>query len=424
VGAYLDRLNAEFDEITTSITELVERAAADSRDLTDDENATIERADKRRDELTPVIEHHQKLDERTNKVLEARAKVRPAPALLRSKPSEAEYDITKEFPSAGHYAVTLHRALVNKDPEAVEKIERATAHQTTADNPGIIPRPVIGPLINTMSAKRPLVASVPNRPATAPKFDRPRVDQHVDVQKQAAEKDPTASRQMKIGNVPVSLDTWAGHLNISRQDIKWTSPSILQTVFDDFARVYARQTDAAAAAEFPTLITQTAALADWDFTTIDAFLRAAYGTVMANGDDAIIDTIWMSLDVWGHLGGVMTSPNSGVKAFNLPLQGGGDVSGLNPVLDPRLPTGTLIVGEADQAEFWEDLDGFLTVDEPDVLGQMVGYAGYSDFIVLNPKAFLKGTGMPAVAGAETGGDTGAQGGTSGQQSAAQGSAGS
>jgi HK97 family phage major capsid protein len=400
MGAYLDRLNAEFDEITAANTEIIERAAAEDRDLTDDENATIDRADKRRDELTKVIEHHQALEDRTNRVLEARAKVRPAPVLLRSKPDGGgEYDITKDFPTAGHYAMTLHRAVVNKDPEAIEKIERATANQTTADNPGIIPRPLVGPLINSLPATRPLIASVPNRPATAPKFDRPKITQHVDVQKQAAEKQPTASRQMTIDSVPVALDTYAGHVNVSRQDLRWTQPSILQVLFDDFTRVYAQRTDAAACTEFPADIAVEAALADYTPAAVEAFLRKAVGTVAANASGAVVDTIWMSPDVWAGLGA--STITSGAKAYNLPLTGGGDVLGLRPVLDPQFAAQTLIVGAAALAEYWEDLDGFITVDEPDVLGQMVGYAGYADFVVVDPGGFVRATGLPAPTDTQT-----------------------
>ena len=48
----------------------------------------------------------------------------------------------------------------------------------------------------------------------------------------------------------MAAKTFAGHLNISRQDIKWTSPGILQMVFDDFAAVYAITTCAAGCADF------------------------------------------------------------------------------------------------------------------------------------------------------------------------------
>jgi HK97 family phage major capsid protein len=396
MGAYLDQLSEKADAITAGIVAIEEKAAAEGRDLTEEESAAIAREDAERDKLLPVIERHAALEEKNSKVAALRGRVAgmASTRMERVKVTEAPYDITREFPSAGHYAATLHRAVVKRDPEALAKIERATANQTTADNPGIIPRPIVGPLLNTLSGARPLVASVPNRPAEAPKFDRPRVDQHVEVDLQAAEKTATASQKMIIGAVPVSLETWAGHVNISRQDLRWTQPSILQVIFDDFVRMYGRRTDNAACAEFPTLVTQTAPLADYTPAAVEAFLRAAYGTVLQAADDAIIDTIWMSLDVWAGLGGSITA--QGTHAFELPLSGGGDVMGLKPVLDPHFADGTLIVGDADLAEFWEDLDGFLSVDEPDVLGQMVGYAGYCDFVVVQPKGFLKATGLPVV----------------------------
>ena len=43
MGAYLDRLNEQFDEIRTGIDELVNRAADENRDVTDDEQKRVDR---------------------------------------------------------------------------------------------------------------------------------------------------------------------------------------------------------------------------------------------------------------------------------------------------------------------------------------------------------------------------------------------
>jgi HK97 family phage major capsid protein len=397
VSAYLQQLTEKADEITRGIVEIEEAAANEGRDLTEDESLAIAREDAERDKLIPVIERHQELANKAAKVATIRAQVPTRPTAIRVNEPPPQYDICREFPSAGHYAATLHRALVKKDPEAIAAIERATAHQTTDDNPGIIPRPIVEPLINLLDGSRPLVASVPNHPAPAMKFDRPRVDQHVEVQKQTAEKTETASQEMKINPVAVSLDTWAGHVNISKQDLRWSQPSILQVIFDDFTRMYGRRTDNDACAEFPAAITATAPLVDYSIAAVDKFLRDAAGDILTISNDAVIDTIWMSTDVWSGLGGSRTS--TGIPAFNLPLTGGGDVLGLKPVLDPHFAPQTLIVGLAEAAEFWEDIEGFLTVDEPNVLGQLVGYAGYCDFVVLQPAAFMKASGLPVPTGA-------------------------
>jgi HK97 family phage major capsid protein len=388
-SSYVDRLTAEFDEITSGVTAVLERAADEGRDVTADENAQIERDDARREELQRAIDHYAGIAERTAKVSAVRDRVSTLPNRTNAAVRDEPYDITREFPTAGDYAATVHAAWVRKDPAAIEKLERATAHQTTEDNPGLIPRPIIGPLVNGLSRDRPTIASVANRNAPTGKFDRPRIDQHVDVQKQTAEKAETASREMLIGTVPVSLDTFAGHLNISKQDIRWTQPSILQVVFDDFTRMYARRTNAAAATEFPTLITATQPVADWTPDGVRAFLTGAQALIMAGDGGFRATTAWMSLDVWQELGGV-TMPVTSLPAFNLPLTGDdGDLLGFRSVLDPDLPAGTLIVGDRSQAEVWEDLEGFLSVDEPSVLGQLVGYAGYMDFVVLDADAFVK-----------------------------------
>lgn len=394
MGAYLDRLNAEFDEITSGISTLVERAADEGRDLTGDENATIEREDKRRDELTRAIEHHSALEERAGKVAALRAKVGGLPRSTPVRPAEPSFEINREFPSAGHYAAMLLRSgKFTADPDVMGKVaEIARANQTTADNPGIIPRPIVGDLLGRLAAQRPFVSSVPNPRATVGSFDRPIITQHVQVGKQSAEKTAVASRQMTIGKVPVALDTFAGYVNVSRQDIRWTSPSILQVLFSDFTSVYAQETDAQGCTDFVAGCTVTGeipgAAGSATAADIEAALREAVGTIGTNADNAVPDTLWMSQDMWASLGGA-TLGTSGAKAYNLPLTGGGDVLGLRPVLDFQFPAGTLIIGVSRLAECWEDLDGFLTVDEPDLHGQAVGYAGYFDTVVLDADGFVK-----------------------------------
>lgn len=387
--SYSDRLNAEFDEITAGVVAVLERAADEGRELSPDEQAQIDRDDARRADLQKAIEHYAGLNDRTAKVAAVRERVATTPQRKSAATPEPEYDICREFPTAGDYAATVHAAWVRKDPEAIEALERATAHQTTADNPGLIPRPVVGPLINSLPKVRPLLASVTTRPAPTGKFDRPRIDQHVEVAKQTAEKAETASQEMTVGAVPVTLETYAGHLNISKQDIRWTQPSILQVVFDDFTRVYALRTDQAAATEFPTLVTATSPVTAWDYASVRAFLTAAQATILGTNHSA--DTAWMSLDVWQDMGGV-SMPVTSLPAFNMPLTGsGGDVLGFRAIVDQNFPAGTLIVGDSSQAEAWEDLEGFLSVDEPSVLGQLVGYAGYMDFVLVDPDAFVKAT---------------------------------
>lgn len=385
---YLERLSAEFSDVTDGINLILSRAADEGRDLTDAEQAQVEREDHRRDELEQAISVQTQLVERQQRVSDSLGRVRgvAVPTVTRTTaPDEPAYDLLREFPTAAHYAITLHRAWALRDKEAAERLDRATAHQLTTDNPGLIPQPIVGPVVNTMTPRRPFIASIQTREAPTQKFDRPFVSQDVAVDVQTTEKTLTASQKMLISPLPVSLVTYAGHLNISKQDIRWSQPSILQLVFESFARAYAKRTDLAAATEFEAAVTQTAPIAAWDAASLDAALAAALSQMP---EDVYLDTAWVSPDVRASLGGIRTAMDS--KLYDLPITGsGGDVDGLRVVVDARFPDGTFIVGASEYVEWWEDLEGFLTVDEPDVLGQLVGYAGYGDLLVTVPDAFVQ-----------------------------------
>jgi hypothetical protein len=400
MGAYLDRLNEQFDEIRDGIDALVTRAAEDSRDVTDAEQAQVDRDRGRLDELQTAIGHYTALEAQGDRVAELRRSVSDRPPTVRTTAPAApeEYDIAREFPTIADYAIAVHRAQVERDPAARERIERATQHQTTADNPGLIPRPILGPALNFIDATRPFVNSCNRKPLPAGKFDRPKVNQHVDVQKQGAEKDLTASQKMTVALMPVSANTFAGHLNISRQDVKWTSPGILQLVFDDFAYVYAVRTCADAVSQFVASVAGSASVpivAPADPGKIMKALYAAAAQSLTDGE-ALPDTLWCAPDVWGSLGG-MTGGVAGLPAFpSLSVTSPtGNPMGLNLVVDAHFPAGTAIVGPSQYAEFYEDVDGLMQVQEPDVLGQLVGYAGYTAFLNVNPGTFTKITGAVA-----------------------------
>jgi HK97 family phage major capsid protein len=393
MGAYLDRLNAQYDEIRDGIDSLINRAAEDNRDVTDQEQAQVDRDRTRLGELQTAITHYSDLEAQTGRVAELR-RTTPAPSQTRTtREPEPEYDVLREFPTVGDYAITLHRAWMLRDPEAREKIERATAHQTLADNPGIVPRPVLGPVLNNIDASRPFINSITRKPLPAGQFDRPRITQHVAVDKQTAEKTLTASQKLTIDKLPVVADTFAGHLNISRQDVKWTSPGIMQIVFEDFAAVYANATDNEAAEDFAASVTQTAPIATWDAAGLYAAIYGAAATALG-AVNSLPDTVWVSPDVWGRLGGVMT--NQGAPLFPGMNPGGvsGSPMGFNLVVDKNFPASTMIQGPSRYAEWYEDVDGLMEVGEPDVLGQLVGYAGYGAFLNVLPSAFTKFT-VPA-----------------------------
>jgi hypothetical protein len=207
----------------------------------------------------------------------------------------------------------------------------------------------------------------------------------------------TESQKLLIDSMPVTAATYAGHLNISRQDVKWTSPNILNIVYDDFAAIYANVTDNDAADQFVASITAAAVpLADW------GALRGALFTGSANSlaaGGSFPDTLWASPDAWASMGGAMVGADHNLPAFpNLSVTNqSGNPMGLRLVVDPNFAAGTLVMGPSRFAEWYEDLDGLMQVGEPDVLGQLVGYAGYGAFVNVRPEAFTKFTAPPPAA---------------------------
>jgi hypothetical protein len=406
MGAYLDRLNEQFDEIRTGIDELVNRAADENRDVTDDEQKRVDRDRGRMDELTSAIEHYSDIESKADRVTNLRARTPAARQTPTNRPpAEDTYDLAREFAGPGDYAVTVHRAWMLKDPAAAERLERATAHQKTTDNPGLIPRPVLGPVIDLLNASRPFVNSCVRRPLPAGSFDRPIISQHVAVGEQAAEKDLTASQVLKVDKLPVSAKTFAGHLNISRQDIKWTSPAILNIVFDDFASQYALTTCDYASDAFVASVTSAAVPVEGNGPAVRAALYGAASNALA-ASAALPDTIWVAPDVWAALGG-MSNPAEIPSFPGLSVTSpGGNPMGLNLVVDAHFAAGTAIVGPSALVEFYEDIDGLMQVGEPDVLGQLVGYAGFCAFVNVNPASFTKLTVAPPVGGVLSASDKG------------------
>src|SRR5690606_34170235 len=79
-----------------------------------------------------------------------------------------------EYRSAGQYIVdTLGAHLGNRDAQdRLEVFHRSAAHQTTADNAGLLPDPIVGPIVSFIDAARPLVMALGTSPITTSPFRR------------------------------------------------------------------------------------------------------------------------------------------------------------------------------------------------------------------------------------------------------------
>ena len=70
--------------------------------------------------------------------------------------------------------------------------------------------------------------------------------QHTNVAVQpVGEKNELVSQKMTIAKLTVTANTYGGYVNVSRQDIDWSTPSIMDIVINDLAGKYGVVTEAA-----------------------------------------------------------------------------------------------------------------------------------------------------------------------------------
>jgi hypothetical protein len=319
---------------------------------------------------------------------------------------------TGPYATAGDYLVDLLAArgigTDRPDPNAIQRISqvRAVADQKTTDTPGILPTPIVGQIVSLIDANRPLVASLGAKAMggiAGTQFTRPKISQHVSVGQQttgANEKTQLASQKMVVGSVSFAKSTYGGTVDISRQDIDWTSPAAWDALVSDLAGTYATQTEAAVATAFAAAATGTKPPATPASPTLGDWSKALYtaGLHSYQAGQRMPTRIWCSLDVWAALGSLLdtqrvvlpqnTTAEMGAPGTSSLAEFTGDLFGLPRIVVPTFPAKTCIVGNHTLFEVYEDVVGLLQVVEPSILGVQVAYGGYIAFAALHGAAFV------------------------------------
>lgn len=376
MGQRLQALTRQFDDLKSGIAKIEKVAVDAGRDLNDTEQTDLDALFSRAEAIKPDIDREAAREESFNATAAVLARVgaaAPAPAVSRAAPADLP------LPSLGEYMVASIRAKQGDDA-AAEWLSRAVPEEmTTADTPGILPVPIVGPLIKLSDSRRPVWNSFTNRPMPAggKTFTRPRITQHVLVAEQVAELDELATRKMIIAGDPVTKRTFGGVLEISEQDIDWTDPSAMQIVIQDFVDVYAEVTEAAAVATLMTLA--AAPLSPWTATDVGTMITSITDGFAAIYPDAkrMPDTLWLSLDEALTLAGT-TNATTNVSAMSLIRQALTDAGlSLNIVVSPSLPPDTRILGASSLVESYENIKGLVQAPDVSHLGVFMAYRGYA-----------------------------------------------
>jgi HK97 family phage major capsid protein len=370
--ALIARLSSESHERTQFIDGLVEQANAEGRDLSEQEmellTRTRERLSSLASQLDPLRDATRIARESAERTAQIAAEAGRALATGAGGPVE--------YRSAGEFVMDVWQAGLGVG-EAVERLAlytRAASHQTTADNPGLLPEQILGPIVSAVDAARPLVTAFGPRNLPGGSWSRPKVTQHASVAKQAGEKTELASRKMTITKLPVAPDTFGGYVNVSRQDIDWSQPAIMDLIIADLAAQYAIETEN----EF----------AD------DLIAAATAQTALPTAPTAaqVSAALPKNLGLIGPLFAPVNPTNSQSSGFNAAAFGQGvmgAVSGISVVMSAGLADTDILVASTAAAEVYEDRIGPLQVVEPSVLGVQVAYAGYFADLTITAGGLVK-----------------------------------
>ncbi len=314
----------------------------------------------------------------------------------------------KEFvlPSAGEYMAAYHTggdtfANINKavaEYTASKKtaLQAAAGDVLTTDTPGLLPVPVLLPLVQNVNFLRPVVEALGARAfpdgGQSKTFIRPTITTHTDVGTQSTELSAVTAQTMVIASNSVSKTTLAGQVTLSIQDVDFTSGPAMSLILNDLMGEYMIASDNLAA---DNLLTAATSSGVWDGTVAD-LLKSVYDSAVdiSNGRNFTPTHMFVSPDVWGQMGqladttGRPVFPFIGAGLTGQNALGGGNATswngnplGLQLVVDSNFAAKTMIItrvgqGSGDAFEFYESIRGLMSVEVPATLGRTMSFHGY------------------------------------------------
>ena len=283
-------------------------------------------------------------------------------------------------------------------------IQAAAPDTVVGDVPGIIPLPIVTPVYNNFRGNRPVIDAIGARalPGGGSTFIRPKVTTNLSIAEQATENSAVQIGTLVVDDIVVSKVSFAGTTTLSEQVIDWSQPEVIGVVLDDMARIYANTTDNYAADTLKTGATETVAFGN-DATNPAQwadFVSTAAQDILTNSNGNLPTHLFVSPNMWGYLLGL--TDTSGRPLFPMlgPMNAYGDLSvtegagmafGLRVVVDRNFATDTVLVGNAEGFEVYEQQKGAIAVDVPSTLSRTIAFRGYLSAVMIDADKFIKAT---------------------------------
>jgi HK97 family phage major capsid protein len=377
------RLEGEIEERNQLIQGLAQDAQSTNRDLTESERESINRA---RARITELVEQLEPLRESSRIAIDARNRAEVINSEIERMRGRGGVQGDVEYRSVGAYLADMYEASLSGGDDARNRLEsfnRVAAHQTTTDNPGLLPEQIVAPLLQFVDKSRPLVTALGPTDLGGGSWAYAKVTQQAQVGVQSAEKAEMASRKMLVTKTSITAPTIGGYTNISRQDINRTSPQIADMVVNSLASEYAIATEAACVASVLAGATAGTALdATPTAAEIATALWNAAATVYSNLHGAgqlLLVVAPGDMGLFGPLFAPVNPQNgfsSGFAAGSFGSGAMGAISGITTIMTPGFTAaGQALVINTAAVRVFEHRYGALQVDEPSVWGLQVGYAG-------------------------------------------------
>jgi hypothetical protein len=313
----------------------------------------------------------------------------------------------REFvlPSAGEFMAAYHiggdtfknmnAAVAEYSASKRTALQAAAGDVLTTDTPGLLPVPVLGPLVQDLNFLRPVAEAVGMRAypdsGQSKTFIRPTITTHTSVASQS-ELAAASATTMVIASNSISKTTLAGQVTLSVQDIDFTSPAAMQLILNDLMGEYMIASDNLVA---DNLLAAATSSGVWDLTVAD-LLKSVYDSAVdiSNGRNWTPTHMLVSPDVWGQLGQLADTTGRPVFPFiGAGLTGqnalgnataaswNGNPLGLQLVVDSNFAAKTMIItrvgtGMGDAYEVYEAQRGMMSVELPSTLGRQFSYHGY------------------------------------------------
>jgi hypothetical protein len=285
------------------------------------------------------------------------------------------------------------------------RIQAAAPDVIVSDLDGVMPTPTISSIFNSFRGLRPVIDALGPRglPQGGKVFIRPVVTTNTSIAEQVNQNTAVQAGTFVVSDLQFDKKTFGGYVELSEQSIDWSSPEVLGALIDDMARVYANQTDNYCADTVAAGATQTL---NFDSTKYDdpaywaEWIYWAAATILTNSNGNLPSAIMVDPNMWQRLGRLSDTadrplfPQVGpMNAFGQ-MQPGSTESlafGMRVVVDRNFPVNTLIVADPRFAEYYEQIKGSVSLDNPSQLSRTIAFRGYAAAKVIEAKLAVKAT---------------------------------